>query len=97
MLFTLLQTQNIGVLLFIVIYESCGVLKPRKKSFLVDKNSDMPTHCCVPLCTKIYRDKVTGEKYLKYLTSDFQRKKKGTWARPRFARGIVRLNISRLL
>ena len=93
MLFTLLQTQNIGVLLFIVIYESFGVLKPRKKSFLVDKNSDMPTHCCVPLCTKIYRDKVTGAK----ISSDFQRKKKGTLARPRFARGIVRLKISRLL
>ena len=72
MLFTLLQTQNIGVLLFIVIYESCGVLKPRKKSFLVDKNSDMPTHCCVPLCTKIYRDKVTGAKisYFRFPTEE---------------------------
>ena len=72
MLFTLLQTQNIGVLLFIVIYESFGVLKPRKKSFLVDKNSDMPTHCCVPLCTKIYLDKVTGAKisYFRFPTEE---------------------------
>ena len=29
-----------------------GVLKPSKKSLLADNNSEMPTHCCVPLCTK---------------------------------------------
>ena len=48
MLFTVLQTQNIGVLLFIIVhgrisgrlYESFGILKPRKKSFLVNKNSE---------------------------------------------------------
>ena len=47
MLFTVLQTQNIGVLFIIVygrisgrLYESFGGLKPRKKSFLVDKNSE---------------------------------------------------------
>ena len=48
MLFTVLQTQNIGVLLFIIVhsriserlYESFGVLKPSKKSFLVNKNSE---------------------------------------------------------
>ena len=48
MLFTVLQTQNIGVLLFNIVhgrisgrlYESFGVLKPRKKSFLVNKNSE---------------------------------------------------------
>ena len=47
MLFTVLQTQNIGVLFIIVygrisgrLYESFGGLKPRKKSFLVDKKSE---------------------------------------------------------
>ena len=48
MLFTVLQTQNIGVLLFNIVhgrisgrlYESFGVLKPRKKSFLVNKKSE---------------------------------------------------------
>ena len=51
MLFTVLQTQNIGVLLFNIVhgrisgrlYESFGVLKPRKKSFLVNKNSEKKT------------------------------------------------------
>ena len=57
MLFAVLQTQNISVLLFIIVYdrifgrlyESFGVLKPRKKSFLMDENSEMPTQA-VFLC-----------------------------------------------
>ena len=87
MLFTVLQTQNISVLLFIIVYgrisgrlyESCGVLKPRKKSFLMDENSEMPTHGCVPLCTKkIYRDKVIGAK-ISYLRFPFDKNLRKQW------------------
>ena len=86
-LFTVLQTQNISVLLFIIVYgrisgrlyESCGVLKPRKKSFLMDENSEMPTHGCVPLCTKkIYRDKVIGAK-ISYLRFPFKENLRKQW------------------
>ena len=43
--------------------KSSGILKPRKKSFLVNNDSEMPIHCCVPLCTKKgYQDEVTGAK-----------------------------------
>ena len=60
LLFTVIQTQNIGLLQFIIAYgrisgrlqESLGILKPRNQSFLVKNNSEMRTHCCVPLCTK---------------------------------------------
>ena len=87
MLFTVLQTQNISVLLFIIVcgrisgrlYESCGVLKPRKKTFLMDENSETPTHGCVPLCTKkIYRDKVIGAK-ISYLRFPFEENLRKQW------------------
>ena len=43
------------------LYESFGVLKPRRKSFLVDNDSQMPSNRCVSLCTKKeYRDQITG-------------------------------------
>ena len=86
-LFTVLQTQNISVLLFIIVcgrisgrlYESCGVLKPRKKTFLMDENSETPTHGCVPLCTKkIYRDKVIGAK-ISYLRFPFEENLRKQW------------------
>ena len=119
MLFAVLQTQNISVLLFIIVYdrifgrlyESFGVLKPRKKSFLMDENSEMPTHGCVALCRKFYRDKVTGAK-ISYLRFPLEENLRKQWIhavrrdmgknfsdqiQTRFARGTSRLKISRLL
>ena len=59
------------------LYESFGVLKPRRKSFLVDNDSQMPSNRCVSLCTeKECRDQITGAtiSYFRFPTEENLRK-----------------------